>query len=280
MRVFFFARLKISAVAVLAIALLGTGAGVLVAHAPADQPPDRLDAPTPAVKEARAPTSLVDRFGDDLPQGARARMGTVQFRHADPVANALFTPQGRLVTSVFASGAILVWDAATGRKLREIGDPATTFLGIALSSDGNTLATVGHPGGLRLWDVATGREQRRWDEPSNEFYSQPALSPDGQTVAAFAYRFDDATKKEEKFINVWDTAARTERRHRFGGGWLHRYDLKFSPDSKTLATASDDTESNVVGEKPEKGSLRLWDLDVRFVIRLPVSAALDKPRDL
>jgi hypothetical protein len=37
-------RLKISAVAALAIALLGTGAGVLVAHAPADQPMSGLRA--------------------------------------------------------------------------------------------------------------------------------------------------------------------------------------------------------------------------------------------
>jgi RNA polymerase sigma factor (sigma-70 family) len=252
-------RLKISAVAVLAIALLGTGAGVLVAHAPADRPPDRLDAPRPAVKEAQASTGLVDRFGDELPKGARARMGTLRFRHGDLVANALYTPEGRLVVSVGASGAVRVWNAATGRKLREIGDPATRFLGIGLSSDGNTLATIAHPGGLTLWDFATGREQRRWHETKNEFYEHLALSPDGQTVAASVYKFDDATKKEERFIKVWDRTARTERPRRFGGGWLSLSDLKFSSDSKMLATASDDTGSNVLGEKPEKSSLRLWD---------------------
>ena len=47
---------------------------------------------------------------------------------------------------------------------------------------------------------------------------------------------------------------------RFAGNWLSLNDLKFSHDGKTLATASNDTESNIVGEKPEKGSTRIWDL--------------------
>ena len=244
------ARLKISAVAVLAIALLGTGAGVVVRQAPAVQPPDRPAAPRAAVAANQAPTGPVDR---SLPEGARARMGTVRFRHGDLVSKALYTPQGRLVVSLGESGDIRVWDEATGRKLREIGDAATRFQGIALSPDGKTLATVEEPNLLRLWDLATGREQRRWHEAKNEFYQHPAFSPDGQTVAASVDLF-------EKFINAWDTAARTERRRRFGGDWLFLNDLKFSPDGNTLATASNDTGSNIAGDKPEKGSTRIWDL--------------------
>ncbi len=144
-------------------------------------------------------------------------MGTIRFRHGDGVSNALYTPQGHLVVSVGprgaivgASGSVHVWDAATGRKLREIGDPATNFLGIALSPDGSTLATSEEHGGLRLWDFTTGRERRRWHEIKNEYYQHLAFSPDGQTVAAGVFRFDEATKKEDKFINVWDTAAHTE----------------------------------------------------------------------
>lgn len=255
------ARLKIAAAALSGIALFGMGAGSVVRRSLAAQPPDRPDSPAATVSAKRAPTVLLDCFGDDLPQGARARMGTLRLRHDHPVASALYTPHGLLVTSVAERGAILVWDAATGRKLREIGNPATRFLGFALSTDGNTLATIAHPGGLRSWDLATGREQRRWHEAGNEVCYRLALSPDGRTVAVGVYRFGDATKKEEKFINVWDTAAHTERPQRLGGSWLPLSDLKISPDSKTLAaTATDDTEPNAVGEKPEEGSLRLWDL--------------------
>ena len=142
------ARLRISAVAMLVIALFGTGAWVVVRTAVAVQPPNRLDAAKSAAAAGQAPASMVDRFVDLLPKGARARMGTIRFRHGDGVSNALYTPQGHLVVSVgrpwshcCASGSVHVWDAATGRKLREIGDPATNFLGIALSPDGSTLAT-------------------------------------------------------------------------------------------------------------------------------------------
>ncbi len=36
--------------------------------------------------------------------------------------------------------------------------------------------------------------------------------------------------------------------------------LAFTPDGKGLVTGSNDTESRIVGEKPEKGSMRLWDV--------------------
>ena len=93
----------------------------------------------------------------------------------------LYTPDGRLRgLGRRDSARICVWDAATGRKLREIGDFASRLQEIALSPDGKTLATIEAPGGLRLRDFATGREQRRWHEAKNEFYRHLAFSPDGR----------------------------------------------------------------------------------------------------
>ena len=163
-------------------------------------------------------------------RGRPARMGTVRFRHGDFVSNAVFASQGRLVVSVsdgantgrVGGSSVRVWDADTGRKLREIGDSATRFVSIALSPDGRTLATVEEPNRLRLWDFATGRELRRWHEVANQFYTHLAFSPDGQTVAAGVYSFDKAHKQAEKFINAWDTAAGIEARDDSEvTGWLY-----------------------------------------------------------
>lgn len=119
-------------------------------------------------------------------------------------------PDGRYVVSAggFSGNPRLGRDHR--REVCEIGDFANRFQAIALSPDGKTLATIESAGGLKLRDFATGREQRQWHVTKNEYYQHLAFSPDGRFVAAGASRFDEATKKEEKFINVWDTAASTD----------------------------------------------------------------------
>ena len=52
----------------------------------------------------------------------------------------------------------------------------------------------------------------------------------------------------------------TEHRRRFAADWSDLLGLAFTPDGKGLVTGSNDTESRIVGEKPEKGSTRLWDV--------------------
>jgi RNA polymerase sigma factor (sigma-70 family) len=253
------ARMKIAAAFILAISVLAIGAGFVA--------PGRRGVPQSAVIKASPVANAVDelappvdRFGDPLPKYARTRLGSMRFRHGDGLRQAIFTPDGRFVVSTGGFSGTCVWDAATGTKLREIGDSANRLQEFAFSPDGRTLATIESAGGLRLRDFATGREQRQWHVTKNEYYQRLAFSPDGRFVAAGASRFDEATKNEEKFINVWDTAASTERRRRLAGNWLFLNDLKFSHDGTTLATASNDTESNIVGQKPEKGSTRIWDL--------------------
>src|SRR6516164_8909855 len=60
----------------------------------------------------------VDRYGDPLPSGAVARLGTVRYRFGGH--GAAFLPDGRTVVSVREGNAITLWDARTGRLLRRI----------------------------------------------------------------------------------------------------------------------------------------------------------------
>ena len=63
----------------------------------------------------------VDRYGDALPGGAIARMGTVRFRNL-AVARALaFSPDFKQLASAANDAALRIWDAATGSEGRQFG---------------------------------------------------------------------------------------------------------------------------------------------------------------
>ena len=141
-----------------------------------------------------------------------------------------------------------LWDAATGKKLRQIevvADPSTrqarrhadfsVISHFQFSPDTKALATAGGDGVLRVWDVATGKELRHWD--TTEFVSTFAFSPDGKTLASLG---------GGNTVRLWDAVTGKELRehpsHRHG---FHV--LALSRDGRTLASASWDRD------------VRLWD---------------------
>jgi WD40 repeat protein len=256
----FMARVKMAAAA-LSLILMIAGLGSILRDALAA--PQR---PNPApVAAAGPPSPPVDCFGDPLPKYARARMGTVRFNEGAFVRQALYTPDGKSLVTVTGNQAVHVWDVATGRIVRTIGNPESQFREIAISADGLAMATIEEvPGPLRLWDLASGRERRRWHGTREANYHRLTFSPDGKTVAAAT------TWYNEIFIHLWDTTAPTERRRRIEGSRPELWDIVFSPDGRTLATASDDP-SERAGADRETGSIQLWDIaSARELRRFPI----------
>jgi hypothetical protein len=76
----------------------------------------------------------VDRYGDPLPAGAVARLGTVRLRHPNTIGVIAYSPDGKVLAAA---------DGGSGSH-RGLGWSSSTF-----------------EGSLRLWDVATGKELRR-----------------------------------------------------------------------------------------------------------------------
>ena len=140
-------------------------------------------------------------------------MGTVRFNEGTfAVRQALYTSDGKSLVTVNGNHAVHVWDVATGRIVRSIGNPESRFREIAISADGEAMATIEEvPGRLRLWDLASVRERRRWHGPTGANNHRLTFSPDGKTVAAAT------TWHNEVFIHLWDTTAPTERRRRIEG---------------------------------------------------------------
>src|SRR5215468_4649827 len=76
-------------------------------------------APPPAISEkepGQGQAARVDRYGDPLPAGAVARLGTIRLRHTGLVHEVGWLPGGKSIASVGDDG-VRVWDAGTGRPL-------------------------------------------------------------------------------------------------------------------------------------------------------------------
>ena len=201
----------------------------------------------------------IEHGADPLPEHARLRIGSTRFNHGISIGRVLYTPDGKSIVATDRAGAVLVWDAATGRMVRAIGGPASAYPQIALSPDGLTLATLDQSGVLRLWDLASGRERRRWHEVPG-YPTHLTFSPDGRTLAADLSTQDPTTLKAQHLIMLWDLASPTEHRRQFAADWRVLNGLAFTPDGKALVTGSNNMESQIAGGKPESGTMWLWDV--------------------
>jgi WD40 repeat protein len=197
----FVTKMNLVAVGMVAVSLLGVGAGVLTHHALAGKQvaEERAEPVQPATQVAETPKRVeklpapADRNGDPLPAGAVARLGTVRFNHGDGLRNLFFTPAGKTVLSE-GNGLIHLWEAATGKELRRFAATDYPFYSqMVLSPDGKTLISLYQEGAghdtARFWDVAQGKEVRVLPLPlpaRRKSWSHDcanALAPDGSLAA-------------------------------------------------------------------------------------------------
>jgi WD40 repeat protein len=177
------------------------------------------------VPQIRGEPPPTDCYGDPLPPGAIARMGTLRFRHPDAHSGipAAFAPDGKVLAT--GDGRTLrFWDTSTGKLLRatrenyQLGllhfspdgkllavqgsdavcllDPTTTKLvrrvetrGIVLafSPDSKLLATAGENGDTFLWKTATGDQVRRLHSLLDQPVHTGGFTADGKTLVTMCW---------------------------------------------------------------------------------------------
>src|SRR5262245_36106368 len=87
---------------------------------------------------AGPPPRRVDRYGDPLPPGSVARLGTLRFR--GPLAwRIAYTPDGKAIVSGGSDGKVRVWGARTGRELRAFDAPGGFLNALAFGPKGKLL---------------------------------------------------------------------------------------------------------------------------------------------
>jgi WD40 repeat protein len=191
-----------------------------------------------------------DRYGDPLPPGALARLGTTRLHPGASVVYLACLPDRNSFLSVSNSEegmAVCVWRTDNGRLVRRFESHHLGVLAVALSPDGKTLVTsefidlatgVQH---VHFWDVASGKQTGEWKEAA--IVPALAFAPDGKTLATAG--FDQSLPVGKRLaisdfpptLHLWNPETRTELR-RFGGLDDMGDRLAFSPDGKVLASGS------------------------------------------
>src|SRR6516164_8644363 len=75
----------------------------------------------------------LDAYGDPLPDGALARVGTLRLRHAGSAINVAFAPDGKSLASSGNDGLIRLWGVATGKEIRRFEGHEGNVDGLAFS---------------------------------------------------------------------------------------------------------------------------------------------------
>jgi WD40 repeat protein len=183
--------------------------------------------------------------------------------HRQYVSGLAFTDAGKSLVSVSFDGVMKTWDVTRGREASSV--PLGAFVAsLRFSHDGKTMAicpaNYGGPQGRRppgavLLDAAT--RKAKVSLVGHEFdTSHAALSPDGKTVVTVGSGKNPKANPADSFVDLmapeltfWDAATGKPRKT----VPAHTFSFAFSPDGKTLATASYDPKTG-------KDLIQLWDV--------------------
>ncbi|HUG70969.1 MAG TPA: M56 family metallopeptidase [Pirellulaceae bacterium] len=248
---------------------------------------DASEKPLPATTTALATAvERTDFYGDPLPTGALARLGTLRYRHGGIQQSMAFLPGShRLIASSNRYG-IQLWDADTGKLWRPISPSVGLPQPFSVSADGRSVAALTatlredrqYHNRLTVWNVNSREVQTeiQWTEPMIEATQVLAFTPDGKTIATGGrngkLRFWDLQSKSELLSYVLkgsiDSIAfapsgelsavgtnrgvflwrwRTDEPKELNIGPRGAMAVAFSPDGKWLASGSD-----------ERRGIRVW----------------------
>jgi RNA polymerase sigma factor (sigma-70 family) len=156
----------------------------------------------------------------------------------ETVRTLTFSYDGATLVSGHEDGTVRTWDSKTGKPRCQLNAHDERVGRLALSRDGNILATAGHSNTtgdqtVRLWNPNTGKTILD-DRSPRHGVSFLAISPNGRLVATSSY---------EPALHVWDARSGKLLHETIAGG-----PIVFASDSNTLISGG-----------WSDGKLRYWD---------------------
>jgi len=209
--------------------------------------------------EVRVPRT--DSFGDPLPRGAIARLGTSRWRASNPMQSVAFSSNGRLVAASCVDSHIRIFDFPSGLLLKQIPIDNVNQLGsIVFTADNNTLV-LGGPGmeAPVYLDLANGKLRRPLTNRQISDARTIQLATNGRW--AVAHTFIDSGIKIRLHDLARDVAPKNMSNLPAKGQFLS-YRSDVSPDGRWIAVGYCESNPNLVGRLYliETKTNRIWSL--------------------
>ena len=190
----------------------------------------------------RAPVVAASRYTaiELLTPSSRSPLGTIPFPEGEPLA-ITFSRSGRLLLVAggkpVRSGAVVLFDVATGKRLATIGDEPDAIIAADISPDEKRVAIGCTSRLVKLYSTEDGSLQATIDKHT-DWVTAVAFSPDGKYLA---------TGDRIGNIHLWD-------------GATGRVILPLSEHKKSVRALSWRSDSNVIASCGEDGTIVWWDV--------------------
>jgi len=155
-----------------------------------------------------------------------------------------FSPDSKTVLTGCADGVARIWDAETGKELRQFVGHTGHFTSTVFSLDGKQILTVATDN-ARIWDAESGKELHVLEEEGNPASYSAAFSPDGKKVATVG---SATIGNGDNLVRIWD-AETGKVLQRLERAKFRVWIVSFSPDGKKIITTN------------EEETLRVWDVN-------------------
>ncbi len=165
---------------------------------------------------------------------------------AEWVTQVAVSPSGKEIVSAGVDGRVVIWDAASGKVLREVTLP-TIVLTIAVSSDGVTAAAGDASGKVSLIDLATARITGTFTA-DKKLVNTAAWTPDGKFLAAGG---------TDGVARIWSVSA-------------NKITSEIAPGHGDITALLFSKEQLIIGlrdGKERKRSAEVWDWQKRSLLR-------------